>query len=304
MATDVLVESESVISDINMAECCCGRQHSKSSTSTADTVTFAESTSNACCSDCGGHIIFFDWDDTLFPTTHVFLHCPSLRQLLREETLRPRLAVCTLDCQHSELIGFQACMQTVQSLLHEAASLGQVSIVTMGARGWVEACCRVLMPELLEDMQTLRIKIVYARDTMSVCHARQVMNDGLSVAQACKQRAMRLALRQTSHKIPSPSRAAVTSRSVLGIGDSDAERLALQDVLFRYESIDRKGLFRDCHCKTVKLLEQPGFDTLVAELQILTTWIQRVLRLHGDLDLHFEDLARQDHNDSGLSAGI
>jgi hypothetical protein len=74
-------------------------------------------------------------------------------------------------------------------------------------------------------------------------------------------------------------------RSVLSIGDCQAERLALQDVIMAGGA--------QSHCKTVKFIDAPCLDVLLAQLQILVAWLERLATHDGDVDLSFDSLATE-----------
>jgi len=184
-------------------------------------------------------------------------------------------------------------MQTAAMVLREAASLGEVCVVTTAARGWVEVCCKVAAPELLGLMQDLRIEIIYAKEAMLACHVSQMDEEGLSFAQVCKERAMRRALRRRSRQASRHAQVGGTWSSVLSIGDSNAERRALQEVLFRHDSIDFAAFFQECHCKTVKFMKEPRIDILLVQLRILASWLKKVVGQDSDLDIDFGHLANE-----------
>lgn len=232
-------------------------------------------------------VIVFDWDDTLFPTTHIFEHCTETWEQLRNEARHPGFVVSRATCS----MGSWVCLQTAESLLREAASLGEVCVVTMAATGWVEACCRVLVPELLELMKKLCIKVIYARETMPGSHGPESAEESFS--QVCKQRAIERALRQMSRQASRQLRTLVRWRCVLSIGRRHAERLALRELLLREDIADLALHLRGCGCKTVTLAEQPRLGGLLAQLRILVACLGKVLRHEGDLDIHFGEAKKR-----------
>jgi hypothetical protein len=226
-------------------------------------------------------VLFLDWDDTLFPTSHIEQHCPALWQVLCDGS-------SDACAEHTAIL--EECMQATAALLRLAASMTHVCVVTMGCTGWVETCCRIVMPELLSLLVQLDIRVIYARGTMPAGYIRVASKDGLSISQQCKQRAMTRALRKLDNRFNTGARTSWSWHSVLSVGDSEAERLALQDVLLD-DTLDRRGTFSDCACKTVKLLESPCLETLLAELQIIVAWLGRLMSHDGPLDISFDELA-------------
>jgi hypothetical protein len=232
-------------------------------------------------------VLFLDWDDTLFPTSHIEQHCPALWQVLCDGS-------SDACAEHTAIL--EESMQATAALLRLAASMTHVCVVTMGCTGWVETCCRIVMPELLSLLVQLDIRVIYARGTMPAGYIRVASKDGLSISQQCKQRAMTRALRKLNKRTNAGARASLCWHSVLSIGDSEAERLALQDVLLDDETLDRRGAFSDCACKTVKLLDSPCLEMLLAELQIMVSWLGRLVCQDGTIDISFDDLANGDQD--------
>lgn len=244
----------------------------------------------ACC-------VLLDWDDTLFPTTHIERHCPSIFEALHRRADGASDKREPLD--RAELGGrLEEQLSAAASLLRLATSLARVYVVTMAQSGWVEVCCGLLAPELGDLIEELGVGVVYAREAMPLGYCKKAFREGLSVSQLCKQRAMRRTLRSISRT----SSFAGGCASALSIGDSDAERLALQEVLFFHESIDRRGGFEECHCKTVKFMEEPRVETLLVELQIMLAWLRKMLAHEGNLDIVFPALAEADLDLSCLLA--
>jgi hypothetical protein len=184
----------------------------------------------------------------------------------------------------------------VAALLRYAATLGQVTIVTMAREGWVEATIDYLMPELHEVLDELNITIHYASAGF---HRRPAYKDYVAevtvddVSQALKTIAVRSVLKKFYSTGRRGSRLGPTRarswKNVISIGDSCAERHALQDVIFRHKQRDRHGDWKNCRCKVVKLLEEPSLEDLGNQLNHLSSFILDLVLRDGDIDMDMKD---------------
>lgn len=220
-------------------------------------------------------LLIFDWDDTLCPTTHF---CKRL-QLESESRLEHQ------RCQH---------MRCVETLLRLAVTLGRVKIVTLGQEGWVPISLQRWMPELEGLLEELGIEVVYARSAASMRLLRlAATNDSHELGNLLKRRAMHRVVTDF-YRSGRPGCAQTRARSwknVLSVGDSHWERLALQDVIMHKRQVSSRGAPKPCRCKVLKTLSKPTLDTLIAQVQVLTNWMQVLVVHDGDIDLDFEELS-------------
>jgi|Transcript_79952 hypothetical protein len=93
-------------------------------------------------------LTFFDWDDTLFPTTWL-----QQQGLLREDA--------TLRQDQMNVLGQLA--SSVEKTLRLALQFGRVVIVTNAQQGWVQMSCAKMMPSLRAILD--EVDIVSARST-------------------------------------------------------------------------------------------------------------------------------------------
>jgi hypothetical protein len=91
-------------------------------------------------------LIFFDWDDTLLPTTWI-----------EQEGLL--VATPTLE-QATQL---QQLVERVDATLRAAKQRGKVIIITNAMHGWVEQSCSLFMPSLLHHLQD--VDVISARSS-------------------------------------------------------------------------------------------------------------------------------------------
>lgn len=197
-------------------------------------------------------LILIDFDDTLCPSSHKLRHPGS------KAGVDPGLA------KHEAV---------VINLLHVAASIGQVQIVTMAKESWVHECITDLMPSLWTTLSELKIPIVSARTNMSSHLMREAMADERVPAQFLKTKVFNRIVRSGGWS------------NILSIGDSEAERLALQDIVFRHSK-------KDCLCKTVLLEAEPELAVLTAEVQFVSLLLPVLASHIGDAhyDIDQEDV--------------
>jgi len=71
-------------------------------------------------------------------------------------------------------------------------------------------------------------------------------------------------------------------KNIISIGDSDAERLALQETILHYRKHGRR---EECHCKSLRLMHEPGLEDLTKELVDLRELLPEVAFHEGHVDL-------------------
>lgn len=234
-------------------------------------------------------VILFDWDDTLCPTTHL---SDDIRQKWNEvgpcftkeqddtscedETPTQCLLMGELE-QHEN---------TVMALLRLAVTMGQVVIVTLAEVGWVEVSCRHFMPRVKALLKELEIEVVYARKAIPTRYLMRATEEDNDLKKVLKTRAMSQVLKKFYGK----GQDGRSWKNIISIGDSTAERLALQDVVFRREQRDSNGRPKQCRCKVVKLLDEPSVDRLTAELQVLVSWLVTIVCQDDDVDIDFSEV--------------
>lgn len=243
-------------------------------------------------------LFIIDWDDTLFPTSHIRAD-PRLSFEEAAPCFRSTPRKAGLEGEH-ELSRMRAQLEqhadAVRDLLVLASSMGGVAIVTLAQRSWVEDSIARFMPSLRGLFDELDIHVVEARSAATLPCQRATYGEGRDLGQFMKTQAIAWVARC----FYGTGRGGGTSRSwknVLSIGDSEAERLALQDVLFRRVQTDGQGNWRECRCKTLKLIEEPTLDQLTGQLRSLTSWLGHIARHDGDVDVDFGELLQDPDND-------
>lgn len=214
-------------------------------------------------------LILLDFDDTLCPTSYA-LENPK--------------------CKAGENPDLHAHEAAVSRFLHVAASYGQVHIVTMATNKWAKEKINDLMPSLWHTIQELRIPIVSSRANLSSHAKRAACSDERNPSHFLKARAMKRIIREFYKDGDNRSRR--SWKNILSIGDSEAERFALQDIVFRHTQRDREGGWKECRCKTLLLLPYPTVAELTVEIKFAESLLPFFVHHDGDLhmDLDEDDL--------------
>lgn len=238
----------------------------ESKASEAEAVPAAEASAEPACEE--EVVILLDWDDTLFPTSHM------------ERARRGRVA-------HEKSSALRLHARLVEATLRHARALGRVAIITLAQRGWVLQSAAQFLPglDLPTLLQELDIPVYYALEHVSrdVAHlatsrsrAREVLREGADVWQRCKRAAMEKCLRRICR------RRQQLRLNVVSVGDSRIEQSALKAVL--WSPTAAKLPAGDHPCKTVKLAEAPTLDHLGDQLLSLSRSLPDIVAQREDFD--------------------
>lgn len=167
----------------------------------------------------------FDWDDTLCPTTSGDV------------------------ADEGEL---QAHAQAAEHVLRTASRLGRVEIVTMAGRGWVEQSAKKYMPGMTAVLEELQVPVTLSRVDVPRRTMLEACSDDRDPSHYLKRQSMR-------RVVADFTRCAPEAKSVISVGDAEAERLALQDVMLRQPCGSLLG-------KVVKLKSEPSVAELSSQL--------------------------------------
>ena len=94
-------------------------------------------------------MFIFDWDDTLFFTTHLN---PSKNNLFFYENANEKKIMETIESY-------------IEEILNKSLSKGTVLIITNSSKGWVESCAKFYYPNLIPILK--KIYIISARELYS-----------------------------------------------------------------------------------------------------------------------------------------
>lgn len=226
--------------------------------------------------------IVLDWDDTLYPSTHLAALSESEEQ--------------TMDSTWSP-----ACEQRALDLVRLANRLGKVVVVTLADKGWVERCCRDVCPRLGAVLNELNIKVVSAK----------VEGAGTSYAMM-----KRMAISAELHAFYSQYERQ-SWKNVISIGDSNFERFgtmqATADYLWERQlaasrdhdsstrrrsvaqlpsgEIDVGGHIHKVRTKTLKMVQSPSIQELALQIGMLQQWLPLIVSLDRNFDMELSDLS-------------
>jgi hypothetical protein len=206
---------------------------------------------------------------------------------------------CTLSSD-ADKEAMKAHEALVIDLLRTAAGLGRVVIVTMAIDCWIRLTLDTLMPGLPHVLQELGIEIVRARDTCARWRMRSAFVDNRDPSHFLKAESMKRVITKfyntgySKFRIGARTFSALKTRSwknVLSIGDSRAERYALQDVVFQHKQRKSCNDSMVCRCKTLLMIDSPNLEQLGEEVKLIKTVLPKMVHYDGDVDL---DLAERD----------
>mmetsp|Transcript_47788 Transcript_47788/g.75551 ORF Transcript_47788/g.75551 Transcript_47788/m.75551 type:complete len:172 (-) Transcript_47788:112-627(-) len=166
--------------------------------------------------------------------------------------------------------------------------LGGVTIITMAKTYWVEDCINTLMPEVGRILKELGIEVVSARTSITHQLHREAMGDCRDYSQYLKKKAMQRVVKRFYRQLSSclaTMDCMPSWKNIISIGDSDAERLALQDAVGYLSQYDKYGRVQQCRCKTVRLVEEPSLEKLTEQLNSLAELLPGLVLHDGDVDL-------------------
>jgi hypothetical protein len=217
----------------------------------------------------GNGTIIFDWDDTLFPTwylTEVVLPCRPDESLTEGGKLPEDSPFAKALARHAEV---------VESVLREAAKHGQVAIVTLGMKTWVDVSSSRWLPTLnFEALQKeLDISVVYARDCLKR-HTRSGDED-VNICAVAKALAMKKVVKKLIRNDDFEG-------NLISIGDSHFEAYAAKDFIW---SMSGQHPHLDPVVKTVKLLNEPNLEELRMQLVFVQEWLHHFVCQADDFDV-------------------
>jgi len=231
-------------------------------------------------------LIILNWDDTLCPTTYLRgdprIRLDRVAPCFAGESAISAYSAPALGENKTMLQVLEQHASATIAFLRLAASLGRVSIVTASEPGWVETSITNFMPTLTDVLMELGIEVVYARELIVSAFPRVAHDDGADPIQTMKRFAMSRVIKKFYLMR--------SWKNIISIGDSSAEGLALQDVIFRRQQVDSKGNGKVCRCKVIKLLSEPTVEQHTAVLQAMIAWLSKFVHHDGDIDVDFDDL--------------
>eukprot|EP00930_Biecheleria_cincta_P044752 TRINITY_DN30819_c0_g2_i1.p1 TRINITY_DN30819_c0_g2~~TRINITY_DN30819_c0_g2_i1.p1 ORF type:complete len:390 (+),score=58.48 TRINITY_DN30819_c0_g2_i1:38-1207(+) len=230
-------------------------------------------------------LIFFDWDDTLFPTTELFQ---------RWQVPKSPSAKDVPDISSRQETALQKWRDALHAYLQQACSLSDhVTIVTASKPGWVQYCIDKFVPQIkpLFEAEGGPV-IIYAseavdKDTFSELQSTNsrplryrkalVTAEEFDSEQTMqKLSAMIAALAEVHFKCPGHY-----WQNLLSIGDMPYERDALQELAFR-------------HCgecswsKTLLVPSEPALSEITLRLQFSRLMLPKYVHFDGNFEIDLQ----------------
>jgi len=243
-------------------------------------------------------LIFFDWDDTLFPTTAIFdeWEVPSGKEL--ENAILP-------EALSKQLVRW--CDALIKFLTAACSMTERCVIVTNSRRPWVQQCACRFAPDMLELLESARtmgstvacggsLRIAYSNEAMSRKRYRRdgirpVMQELAPCDLELEEQLMKPkqeSMRQEAEEFYSRY-SGQTWKNIISIGDMPYEHNALQEVTFQRVAPERERL----RTKAVTLPTGPTVEEVTFRLELLSRLLPAFVHHDGDLSIQLEAL--QDH---------
>mmetsp|Transcript_70643 Transcript_70643/g.196514 ORF Transcript_70643/g.196514 Transcript_70643/m.196514 type:complete len:366 (-) Transcript_70643:145-1242(-) len=233
--------------------------------------------------DSAETLLFFDWDETLFPTAQIFdvWGLPTIPTNLGAE----------LSAQQQEAM--ETWRKALREYLAASRTLGKCVIITNARRPWVHDCLDRFAPELHEYIndEPDGIKVVYARDRssskshkMRMRPVRQIFLEGKDreideqeeELTRAKYEAMKKEAKAFYSRHPKQ-----TWKNILSIGDMRYERDALQELTFLRMSPRRERI----RTKTIILPTRPAVTEITLRLKFSCLMLPAFVHYNGDIDV-------------------
>jgi hypothetical protein len=201
-------------------------------------------------------IMFIDWDDTLFPSSHL---------KIQGTIYTPE----NLDDVHK--LNIHNLETEIISLLNGFLSNNDIDlyILTNSDVGWVELCLNNFMKRLYEYLKTKNITVKYAKTRYS--HLLPKSMDW-----------KKFMIDTIIHNNKTHKRHKAHKYNLISLGDSLDERNAIQSV---YKALSARNKDRQYLCKSIKLTEVPTLDELHKQLSLVTTCHKYIIEHDEILDL-------------------
>ena len=220
--------------------------------------------------------VFFDWDDTLFPTHWV----RRVQALVWNQTLE---AQCDVNSERYKRMRneLDRIGESVIRLLDTVARyVDRIFIITLARRPWVDISMGNFIPQIKPVLEKYDIKICYADEfarhdkyvdePVAFCHNPVgAIDQEVLVHYACMKRfAMMNCIggdgwryRQDIHEMEC---------NIINVGDSIIEQLAAEDVMAKFRGLNG-------HMKTIKLMDEPTCEELRKQLEMLELWMSHIV---------------------------
>jgi len=230
-------------------------------------------------------LLFFDWDDTLFPTTEFFA--------------RMKLPYKGFEDERKVGMQLRTDMQSWRNALYmylqEASRLSsQCVIVTNSRRPWVTDCIDAYVPEVKQFFGEGGIKIAYAMEHVKTTKTfksqcmdlRPVLHRQVSMPMTPEEHqdeqtmAKYRAMKQATEAFYS-SYLGQSWKNIISIGDMPFERDAVHEVCFKRNPIRKECL----RTKAIILPTAPSLTEITLRLRFSRVMLPAYVHFDGDFDL-------------------
>ena len=191
------------------------------------------------------NIFIFDWDDTLFFTSHLNRNKDSF--------------FSSYELPKRELKKMKEIEYYVDRILNKALSYGMVFIITNSSDGWIQKSAKLFYPELTPILN--RINIISARSLFEKKYPNNLEMWKIKAFTDLPE------IFDINKKVPT---------NIICIGDNDIEIKCGKKLA---ESFD------DYVLKTVKFRENPDLDELIKQLNLIDIEFMRVLNYPKTLSI-------------------
>jgi len=227
-------------------------------------------------------LIFFDWDDTLFPTTEVFDRWGFPSSAVRWPSIE------FTKKQRSDLGRWAS--ETFLYLTVACSLSDRVVVVTNSRRPWVEDCVKHFAPNLLPlfDPEGAGLRVVYAREHLKPSRScrptRPPRVDDASPEERDElQTKAKFYAMQKEVKDFYSQYEGQSWKNIISIGDMRYEHDAVQEVTFQRHSPARERL----RTKAIIVWEAPSLEAMTVGCQIWRHLLPAAVHFDGDFDMDF-----------------
>lgn len=193
-------------------------------------------------------IVFFDWDDTLYPTS--FFSCHKHKDYLEKLKLLEKTII--------ELF------KTILSYSIEDHKV-YINIVTNADNGWIEQTAQTYMPLLYKYINVNFITVISAKSTF--------FSEKNKDPSFWKYNTFSIIIKETSFLVNSSGKKNI---NILSIGDSNYERQALKKI---------ESEFKNHLCKSIKFAEMQCINVITQEIKLLKDYWKKFFNYNKSFDL-------------------
>lgn len=194
-------------------------------------------------------LIILDWDDTLFPTSWI---------------VKNNINLTNKDVQNKYIVYFSRLDTLLYELFMKMLKCGQVIIVTNAALKWLIESSNII-PNTQKILKN-NVLILSARDTYQKDFPDQ----------------MHLWKKMMFSDITTKYFKGYIYQNIISVGDAEYEFNATIDLYNEHSVVKNKLL------KTVKLMKNPTFESLIDQLEVLTEKINNIVTTQRHMDLQFQ----------------